>query len=301
MTATNYIWDFATDSYLMEKDDGGNTTAVYTGVPVHYGKIVSERRNATTHYYHVDAQGSTRQVTDEAANVSDAYNYTAYGEVFASVATTDTAFRFCGIAGYISDIARGTIYIRRRMYDPVLGRWQSVDPITDDVNRYCYVGARPIDRTDPSGTIAPMPGEWPEDRRRREEQRRTVSRICAALLPGPGLVKIGPAAAATIPLRAARPLKAARPTLDVFPPIPPPPPVDEESHPPYPACCAWRNRQLHILVRVDVRCNGRESLFQCCFRHAQTLPQLQPSVEYRGVPAFTHVGPCEPLTFSPDF
>ena len=42
MTTTNYIWDFATESYLMEKDENGATTANYTNEPVQFGLLISQ-------------------------------------------------------------------------------------------------------------------------------------------------------------------------------------------------------------------------------------------------------------------
>ena len=75
MPTSHYLWDFENDSYLMEKDESGATTAVYTNEPVPYGKLISQRRGAETRYYHFDAQGSTRQLTDHTQNLTDEYTY----------------------------------------------------------------------------------------------------------------------------------------------------------------------------------------------------------------------------------
>jgi hypothetical protein len=64
MPVTNYIWDVATDSYLMETDENGDTTAVYTNEPDLYGKLISQRRDGTTSYHHFDGQQSTRELTN---------------------------------------------------------------------------------------------------------------------------------------------------------------------------------------------------------------------------------------------
>jgi hypothetical protein len=124
MTATNYIWDFATDSYLMEKDDGGNTTAVYTNEPVQYGHLISQKRDDVTSYYHFDGQGSTRQLTDDAATVSDTYTYSGFGATIATTGFTVNPFAFLGSAGYFLDRDTSHYYARpRSYYNPANGRW----------------------------------------------------------------------------------------------------------------------------------------------------------------------------------
>ncbi len=71
MPVTNYIWDDENDSLLMETDENGDTTAVYTTEPEPYGRVISQRRNGNTSYYHYDAQGNTVALTDESGNVTD--------------------------------------------------------------------------------------------------------------------------------------------------------------------------------------------------------------------------------------
>lgn len=155
MATANYIWDFGTDSYMMEKDANGNTTAVYTSEPVEYGRLISQRRGNTTSYYHFDAQGSTRQLTDQAGDVNDAYVYAAFGAIVASSGTTTNGFRYHGEDGYYTDLETGHLYVRRRANDVSLGRWLSCDPLhfDDGINIYIYVRNSPISRADPSGML----------------------------------------------------------------------------------------------------------------------------------------------------
>ena len=46
MATTNYVWDLLNDIYLMETDEGGVTTAVYTQEPSHYGGLINQKRGA---------------------------------------------------------------------------------------------------------------------------------------------------------------------------------------------------------------------------------------------------------------
>jgi RHS repeat-associated protein len=151
--ATNYIWDFATDSYLMEKDDGGNTTAVYTTEPAQYGKLVSQRRGNTTSYYHFDAQSSTRQLTDGSGDVTDSYTYSAFGEIVATSGATVNAFLYGGSVGYSLVSQLSASYVRRRVLLSAVGRWMSLDGagFVDGMNRYGYAMMNPVSRLDPSG------------------------------------------------------------------------------------------------------------------------------------------------------
>ena len=96
MAVTNYVWDTVFDSYLTEQDEAGNTQAVYTNEPVPFGRLISQRRGGATSYYHYDAQGSTRQLTDEDQNVTDSATYTAFGEKVASSGTTQNPFGYKG-------------------------------------------------------------------------------------------------------------------------------------------------------------------------------------------------------------
>jgi hypothetical protein len=115
MPVTNYIWDVVNDSYLMETDETGAATAVYTSEPVQYGRLISQRRDGVTSYYHFDGQGSTRQLTDENQNVTDTYTYSAFGETVASLGTTVNSFAYKGTMGYYSDSESSDFYVRARV------------------------------------------------------------------------------------------------------------------------------------------------------------------------------------------
>ncbi len=59
-----------------------------------------------------------------------------------------------GYAGYLYEEATGMYLARHRWYVPELGRWSNRDPIGyagGDSNLYGYVGAHPMDATDPTG------------------------------------------------------------------------------------------------------------------------------------------------------
>jgi RHS repeat-associated protein len=54
--------------------------------------------------------------------------------------------------GELSD-ANGLVYLRARYYSPALGVFPSLDPV-ENLNRYQYVGANPVNWVDPSGMVS---------------------------------------------------------------------------------------------------------------------------------------------------
>ena len=88
MPITKHIWDEVNDTVLMEKDGNGQTTAVYTHEPGPFGGLISERRGNQSRYYHYDALGSTRQVTDATGQVTDTFTYDAFGGLVQRTGTT---------------------------------------------------------------------------------------------------------------------------------------------------------------------------------------------------------------------
>jgi len=141
------------DSYLMETDENGTTTAVYTNEPDPHGKLISQRRDGATSYHHFDGQQSTRELTNASETVTDTYTYKAFGETVASSGTTTNPFRYVGWRGYYHDSETSDYYVRARTYAPATGRWISEDPIgfRAGINLYRYVDNSPLRRTDPTG------------------------------------------------------------------------------------------------------------------------------------------------------
>jgi RHS repeat-associated protein len=153
MTVTNYLWDI--DSYLEEYDGLGVTTATYTNEPTEYGSVVSQRRNITTSYYQYDVQGSTHQLIDKNENITDTFLYDAWGNQVARTGSTNTPFGYIGEFGYFYDEETLSYYVRARVYESIIGRWISPDPLdfVDDFNLYLYDLNNPINFLDPSGSL----------------------------------------------------------------------------------------------------------------------------------------------------
>lgn len=65
-----------------------------------------------------------------------------------------------GYTGHRNDTDTGLVYMQQRYYDPVVGRFLSIDPVTTDAdtgdsfNRYAYANNNPFKYVDPHGRQA---------------------------------------------------------------------------------------------------------------------------------------------------
>ncbi len=109
----------------------------------------------TVEYYHVDAIGSVRAVTDQQRNVVRRHNYFAFGEEYMSDAGADSR-RFTGKE---RDAETGFDYFGARYYRAASGRFMTVDPnhVGGDIfdpqswNAYGYARNNPLRYVDPDG------------------------------------------------------------------------------------------------------------------------------------------------------
>jgi RHS repeat-associated protein len=106
----------------------------------------------TASFYESDGAGSVRQLTNSAGVVIDSYEYDAFGNKVNSTGTTPNNYLYRG-EQYDPDLS--LYYLRARYYNPVTGRFLSVDPEAGDgQRRYEYAGADPVNGMDPSGNEA---------------------------------------------------------------------------------------------------------------------------------------------------
>jgi RHS repeat-associated protein len=122
-----------------------------------YGlQLISENQIANntwiTSFYQTDGTGSVRQLTNSAGVVTDTYEYDAFGNKISSTGTTPNNYLYRG-EQYDPDLV--SYYLRARYYNPLTGRFLSVDPETSEgQRRYEYAGADPVNGMDPSGNEA---------------------------------------------------------------------------------------------------------------------------------------------------
>ena len=123
------------------------------------GKIVRVRTDTATGvdtptWLHMDHLGSAQTGTNAAGGVEWREQYTPYGTTLTNpMSNGDQA----GFTGHIKDSATGLNYMQARYYDPLIGRFLSIDPVwfspdkPQMFNRFAYVANDPIGAIDPNG------------------------------------------------------------------------------------------------------------------------------------------------------
>jgi RHS repeat-associated protein len=115
-----------------------------------------------TRYFHKDHLGSVAVITDESGTVLERLSFDAWGKRRNPNGTDDPAGSITsqtnrGFTGHEELDAVGLVHMNGRVYDPLLARFGTPDPITESPfstqgwNRYSYVGNSPVNFTDPSG------------------------------------------------------------------------------------------------------------------------------------------------------
>jgi len=135
---------------LEEYTSDGTVRASYT-----YGlDLVSQERGSDRSFYYVDGLGSTRGLTNANGNVSDTYNYDAYGNLIGAAGSTVNNYLY---AGEQYDPNLDDYYLRARYYDSETGRFSARDPFEGilmeplSLAKYPYVHGNPVNAIDPSG------------------------------------------------------------------------------------------------------------------------------------------------------
>ena len=110
--------------------------------------------STTRHYFHKDHLGSSTAMTDASGAKVETTEYVPYGEMREHTGTEVTNYKF---TDQELDPETGLYNYGARLYDPVIGRFISPDPIIPNVydpqmlNRYSYCRNNPLIYTDPTG------------------------------------------------------------------------------------------------------------------------------------------------------
>jgi RHS repeat-associated protein len=163
-------------SELFERRYGTAGPTTYTRIPTGDGRIAAEVQhtpfncvgnacdwNSVIKYVHDDHLGSSNVLSDGTGKGVGGVNYDPWGRprnkdnwklYLADSATTNV---ISGFTGHQPEMEGGLINMRGRMYDPLIGRFASVDPIvsaplsSQGWTPYSYVFNQPLSMVDPSG------------------------------------------------------------------------------------------------------------------------------------------------------
>ncbi|MGJ5176511.1 RHS repeat-associated core domain-containing protein [Bradyrhizobium oligotrophicum] len=166
-TTTLYIAAFGV---IAEVSNPGTASARWTdylsvggatvGIRVTQGGVAT----SSTRYLHQDHLGSVAVITNENGVVQERLSYDAWGKRRFANGTDDTAGSISsqttrGFTGEEQLSVTGLVHLNGRIYDPILARMTSADPVvsrpssTQGWNRYAYTSNMPLKRVDSSGYI----------------------------------------------------------------------------------------------------------------------------------------------------
>ncbi|WP_168170394.1 RHS repeat-associated core domain-containing protein [Rhodanobacter sp. C03] len=108
----------------------------------------------TVTYVYTDPQGTPLAEANASGTITATFDYAPYGSI-----ALGTAPNGPGYTGHVNDPESGLVYMQARYYDPLVGRFLSVDPHLPknaqlfSFNRYAYANNNPILNQDPDGNF----------------------------------------------------------------------------------------------------------------------------------------------------
>jgi RHS repeat-associated protein len=119
--------------------------------------LISKEQGNEELFYLSDGHSGIRQLSDQLGNVTDTYNYDAYGNLLQATGSSPNNYLY---RGEQFDPNIDAQYLRARYYDPDLGRFLSADPFEGvpampmTRHRYIYGNDNPVTYVDPSGEFS---------------------------------------------------------------------------------------------------------------------------------------------------
>jgi RHS repeat-associated protein len=111
----------------------------------------------TTSFYGYDGHNNVRYLTDLNGNVTDTYDYDAFGNVIAATGNTPNLYLFTGEQ---FDLDLGLYYLRARYHNSDTGRFWTQDSYEGNgsdpssLHKYTYCRNNPANSSDPSGHMS---------------------------------------------------------------------------------------------------------------------------------------------------
>ncbi len=145
---TKYLWNLRSQ-LIAEYNGQDQLLASYTYGPG-MQTLLSMKRGGAQYVYHRDHLESVIQITDADGQIVNEYQYDSYGNILSTNENVANPFLYTG--GQF-DPESGLYYLKKRYYDPALGRFLQEDPlyIASGYNFYLYVKNNPVCHSDPDG------------------------------------------------------------------------------------------------------------------------------------------------------
>ena len=103
-------------------------------------------------FYQQDALGSVSLITDRNGQISESYQYDAFGKAYnGDFVVNNVTVNPYGFTGQRFEKELGIYSFPFRDYNPMTKRWMTVGPIKDGGNWYQYCYSNPVNLIDPNG------------------------------------------------------------------------------------------------------------------------------------------------------
>jgi RHS repeat-associated protein len=115
-------------------------------------------QTSTVTYFHNDLAGSPVAASDSSGTIIWRESYRPYGERLTNASASQDNSQW--YTGHRQDAESGLVYMGARHYDPLIGRFLSIDPAPftegnpHSFNRYAYANNNPVKFVDPDGKFA---------------------------------------------------------------------------------------------------------------------------------------------------
>jgi RHS repeat-associated protein len=112
-------------------------------------------QTSTVTYFHNDLAGFPVAASDSSGTIIWRESYRPYGERLTNASTSQDNSQW--YTGHRQDAESGLVYMGARHYDPLIGRFLSIDPAPftegnpHSFNRYAYANNNPVKFVDPDG------------------------------------------------------------------------------------------------------------------------------------------------------
>ena len=153
-----FMYDITAGIPAVIEEIGPSSSAYYIREPD--GSLIARMSGANTHYYHFDALGSARRLSDAGGAFSDSYSPGAWGYTIHYAGNTQQPYQYVGQLGYYThyqDANLPLLQLGVRFYDPSTGRFTQRDSIVYTNNAYWYAHDNPEIYVDPSGKVSLKP------------------------------------------------------------------------------------------------------------------------------------------------
>jgi RHS repeat-associated protein len=178
---------------IEERDGNDNITRQYiygNGIDEIIRMDVYDGGTVSSYYFHTDAIGSVTAITDENGNIVERYTYDIYGmptfwDASGNVIPASSIGNNILFQGREYSPELNLYYFRARYFDPIMGRFLSVDPMgyKDSMNLYQALNQNPVNFVDPFGLFI-RTKKWIKGYAPIEVESGDTMEELASLLPG---------------------------------------------------------------------------------------------------------------------